>query len=201
MLKANDSCFIGPNEVARDHQPRQRRRDHAGRDVRAAEVTLLGFCSPHGAKRNAGTAYRNIARLIPDYATLHPGYGSQGIPHVRRFPENPLSLFDIKGKTAIVTGASGAFGALAAKVLAGRRRQCGAGGEQDRGTEESRGRLRGARRQNRDRRQAAVVRRRTATPSLRRRWRNSAASTSWWWPPASTRWRRSSTRSPRISST
>ncbi|MGN6573554.1 MAG: SDR family NAD(P)-dependent oxidoreductase, partial [Pseudolabrys sp.] len=32
---------------------------------------------------------------------------------------NPLSLFDIKGKTAIVTGASGAFGALAAKVLAG----------------------------------------------------------------------------------
>jgi NAD(P)-dependent dehydrogenase (short-subunit alcohol dehydrogenase family) len=35
------------------------------------------------------------------------------------FLKNPLSLFDIKGKTAIVTGASGAFGALAAKVLAG----------------------------------------------------------------------------------
>src|SRR6266571_400103 len=33
--------------------------------------------------------------------------------------KNPLSLFDIRGKTAIVTGASGAFGALAAKVLAG----------------------------------------------------------------------------------
>jgi NAD(P)-dependent dehydrogenase (short-subunit alcohol dehydrogenase family) len=33
--------------------------------------------------------------------------------------KNPLSLFDIKGNTAIVTGASGAFGALAAKVLAG----------------------------------------------------------------------------------
>ncbi len=33
--------------------------------------------------------------------------------------KNPLSLFDIKGKTAIVTGASGAFGALAAQVLAG----------------------------------------------------------------------------------
>src|SRR5215470_11959259 len=32
--------------------------------------------------------------------------------------KNPLSLFDIRGKTAIVTGASGAFGALAAKVLA-----------------------------------------------------------------------------------
>jgi len=32
---------------------------------------------------------------------------------------NPLSLFDITGKVAIVTGASGAFGALAAKVLAG----------------------------------------------------------------------------------
>ncbi|MCK9908247.1 SDR family oxidoreductase [Microbacteriaceae bacterium K1510] len=35
------------------------------------------------------------------------------------FLKNPLGLFDIKGKTAIVTGASGAFGSLAAKVLAG----------------------------------------------------------------------------------
>src|SRR4029079_17381179 len=35
------------------------------------------------------------------------------------FLKNPLSLFDVRGKTAIVTGASGAFGALAAKVLSG----------------------------------------------------------------------------------
>ena len=35
------------------------------------------------------------------------------------FLKNPLSLFDIRGKIAIVTGATGAFGALAAKVLAG----------------------------------------------------------------------------------
>jgi NAD(P)-dependent dehydrogenase (short-subunit alcohol dehydrogenase family) len=35
------------------------------------------------------------------------------------FLKNPLSLFDIRGKTAVVTGASGAFGALASKVLAG----------------------------------------------------------------------------------
>jgi NAD(P)-dependent dehydrogenase (short-subunit alcohol dehydrogenase family) len=35
------------------------------------------------------------------------------------FLKNPLALFDIRGKSAIVTGASGAFGALAAKVLAG----------------------------------------------------------------------------------
>lgn len=33
--------------------------------------------------------------------------------------ENPQQLFDIRGKVAIVTGASGAFGALAAKVLSG----------------------------------------------------------------------------------
>jgi len=33
--------------------------------------------------------------------------------------KNPLSLFDVRGKIAIVTGATGAFGALAAKVLAG----------------------------------------------------------------------------------
>jgi NAD(P)-dependent dehydrogenase (short-subunit alcohol dehydrogenase family) len=35
------------------------------------------------------------------------------------FLKNPLALFDIRGKVAIVTGASGAFGALAAQVLAG----------------------------------------------------------------------------------
>lgn len=32
---------------------------------------------------------------------------------------NPMSLFDIAGKVAVITGASGAFGALAAAVLAG----------------------------------------------------------------------------------
>jgi len=32
--------------------------------------------------------------------------------------KNPLSLFDIRGNTAIVTGASGAFGKVAAKTLA-----------------------------------------------------------------------------------
>jgi NAD(P)-dependent dehydrogenase (short-subunit alcohol dehydrogenase family) len=35
------------------------------------------------------------------------------------FLKNPLALFDVHGMTAIVTGASGAFGALAAKVLTG----------------------------------------------------------------------------------
>jgi len=33
--------------------------------------------------------------------------------------KNPLSLFDVRGKSAVITGASGAFGALAAQVLAG----------------------------------------------------------------------------------
>ena len=32
---------------------------------------------------------------------------------------NPLALFDIAGKVALVTGASGAYGALAARILAG----------------------------------------------------------------------------------
>jgi len=35
------------------------------------------------------------------------------------FYKNPLSLFDVRGKIAIVTGATGAFGAVAAKTLAG----------------------------------------------------------------------------------
>jgi NAD(P)-dependent dehydrogenase (short-subunit alcohol dehydrogenase family) len=33
--------------------------------------------------------------------------------------KNPLSLFDVRDQVAVVTGASGAFGTLAAKVLAG----------------------------------------------------------------------------------
>ena len=32
-------------------------------------------------------------------------------------PQNPLSLFDIKGRTALVTGATGAFGEIAATTL------------------------------------------------------------------------------------
>ncbi len=32
---------------------------------------------------------------------------------------NPLDMFDVKGKTALITGASGAFGMVAARVLAG----------------------------------------------------------------------------------
>lgn len=32
---------------------------------------------------------------------------------------NPLSMFDVKGKTALITGASGAFGMVAARILAG----------------------------------------------------------------------------------
>ena len=35
------------------------------------------------------------------------------------FLKDPLSLFSVKGKTAIVTGATGALGAVAAKTLAG----------------------------------------------------------------------------------
>ena len=31
---------------------------------------------------------------------------------------NPLSMFDVKGKVAVITGASGAFGMVAARVLA-----------------------------------------------------------------------------------
>jgi NAD(P)-dependent dehydrogenase (short-subunit alcohol dehydrogenase family) len=38
---------------------------------------------------------------------------------VSDFLENPLALFDIAGKVAIITGASGAFGALASQVLGG----------------------------------------------------------------------------------
>lgn len=38
---------------------------------------------------------------------------------MKDFIKEPASLFDIRGKVAVVTGASGAFGALAARILAG----------------------------------------------------------------------------------
>jgi NAD(P)-dependent dehydrogenase (short-subunit alcohol dehydrogenase family) len=34
-------------------------------------------------------------------------------------PRNPLSIFEVSGKAALITGASGAFGMVAARVLAG----------------------------------------------------------------------------------
>src|SRR6202451_1632056 len=43
---------------------------------------------------------------------------TRGAPMSEDFLKNPLSLFDVRGKTAIVTGATGAFGAIAAKTLA-----------------------------------------------------------------------------------
>ena len=33
--------------------------------------------------------------------------------------QNPLSMFDVKGKVALITGASGAFGMVASRILAG----------------------------------------------------------------------------------
>ncbi|WP_290867333.1 SDR family oxidoreductase [Aquabacterium sp.] len=46
--------------------------------------------------------------------------------------KNPLSLFEVRGKVAVVTGASGAFGSLAARVLAaaGARLVLAAGNEE-----------------------------------------------------------------------
>ena len=73
------------------------------------------------------------------------------------FLKDPLSLFSVKGKTAVVTGATGAFGAIAAKIAGRRRRQCGDLRQQRRRPEEARGRMRGARRQGPHRRQAAEL--------------------------------------------
>ena len=109
------------------------------------------------------------------------------------FLKNPASLFDVKGKTAIVTGASGAFGALAAKVLAGAGANVVLAASKQDELEEGRRRMRGARRQGRGRRAAPVVGGKLRQDRRRPRSTSSAASTSWWSPPASTRCRRSST--------
>jgi NAD(P)-dependent dehydrogenase (short-subunit alcohol dehydrogenase family) len=43
---------------------------------------------------------------------------ARGVSMSEDFLKNPASLFDVRGKTAIVTGATGAFGAIAAKTMA-----------------------------------------------------------------------------------
>jgi NAD(P)-dependent dehydrogenase (short-subunit alcohol dehydrogenase family) len=53
------------------------------------------------------------------FRTAIAGHDEEETGMSEDFLKNPLSLFDVRGKTAIVTGASGAFGALATKVLAG----------------------------------------------------------------------------------
>ena len=79
------------------------------------------------------------------------------------FLKDPLSLFSVKGKTAIVTGATGAFGALAAKVLAGAGANVVICANNAAGAEEGRGRMRGARRQGRTSSPSGRARRRIAT--------------------------------------
>ncbi len=74
------------------------------------------------------------------------------------FLKNPLSLFDVKGKTAIVTGATGAFGAHGGEDLGGSRRHRRPHREQRGGPEKGRRRVRPARRQGRNGRQATELR-------------------------------------------
>ena len=107
------------------------------------------------------------------------------------FLKNPLSLFDVKGKTAIVTGATGAFGALAAQVLsgAGCNVVLAAGGAEalkkvaadceKLGAKVETVNIRPSSAANCDKIVEAAVKR-------------FAASISWCWPPASTRCKKSS---------
>ena len=99
------------------------------------------------------------------------------------FLKNPLSLFDVSGKTAIVTGATGAFGALAAKVLAGAGANVVLCAEQRGRAEEGRGRVRESSAARPRSSPSGRARKRIATRSFRRRSRRSAASTSSWSRP------------------
>ena len=63
------------------------------------------------------------------------------------FLKNPLSLFDVRGKSAVITGATGAFGAIAAKTLAAAGANVVIAANNAEGLEEARRRVRQARRQ------------------------------------------------------
>ena len=117
------------------------------------------------------------------------------------FLKDPLSLFSVKGKTAIVTGATGAFGAMAAKVLAGAGANvviCANNADGLKKVAAECEALGGkaeivAKRPNSEANCDAIVK--AAVEALRRRRHPRGRH------PARTRCRRSSTRSPRISST
>ncbi len=116
------------------------------------------------------------------------------------FLKNPLSLFDVKGKTAIVTGATGAFGAVAAKMLAAAGASVVLTANNAEGLKKIAaecGKLGG----KTEVLAIARVPRRIAMPSSPPRSKNSAASTSWSWRRARTKCRRSSIRRPKIFST
>jgi len=114
--------------------------------------------------------------------------------------KNPLSLFDIRGKTAIVTGATGAFGALAAKVLAAAGANvvlCANNAAELKKVATECEKLGGkveslAKRPSSEANCDAIV-----DAAVK----NSAASTSSWSRPARTRYRRSSSRKRKIFST
>src|SRR5262249_32908267 len=78
-----------------------------GRSGRAGGCSFWGRASePHPTSLRSAT-------LSED------GEGKGRKPMSDDILNNPVSLFDIRGKIAIVTGASGAFGSPAATVLAG----------------------------------------------------------------------------------
>jgi NAD(P)-dependent dehydrogenase (short-subunit alcohol dehydrogenase family) len=58
------------------------------------------------------------ARHKAGHDAERPNLNSRVIHMSEAFLKDPLSLFSVKGKTAIVTGATGALGAIAAKTLA-----------------------------------------------------------------------------------
>ena len=116
------------------------------------------------------------------------------------FLKDPLSLFGVKGKTAVVTGATGAFGAMAAKVFAAAGANvviCANGAEALKKVAAECEKLGGktevvAKRPSSEANCATIVK--AAVD------RSSAALISWSWRRARTRSPRSSTRRPRISS-
>ena len=154
VLKKNDSCYIGPNE--------SREIVNRGNEVCTIFVAV--------APAREVTRARVMAGLVPAIPECTPrecwmpdkpghdaGMTEEENVMSEDFLKDPLSLFNVKGKTAIVTGASGAFGALAAKVLAGAGANVVICANNARRAEEGRRRMRGARRQGRHRRQAAEL--------------------------------------------
>ena len=85
--------------------------------VTGKRVTFAGF--PWRWTKGDGCIVRLVAMIDPSGKyRIETGRSLTEARQVTDLLKEPLRLFDVRGKVAVVTGASGAFGALAARVLA-----------------------------------------------------------------------------------
>ncbi len=109
-------------DAVREGLRRHRRRDDGDRRAGARPCFASSTAAPSRRAKcaSSSTAPTMSARC---WSSFHIRRNREANRNARQamnaVMKNPLSLFDVAGKVAVITGASGAFGEVAAQVLAG----------------------------------------------------------------------------------